>query len=54
MVQVRDDIDKKAKRLRNNHALKEHFRPYLKGLDDLNKDDVYEQFKSVPSSLYSV
>ena len=54
MVQVRDDIDKKAKRLRNNHALKEHFRSYLKGLDDLNKDDVYEQFKSVPSSLFSV
>ena len=41
MVQVRDDIDKKAKRLRNNPHLKEQFKTYLKSLDDLNKDDVY-------------
>ena len=47
MVQVRDDIEKKAKRLRNNNYLKEEFKVYLKGLDDLDKDAVYDQLKSV-------
>ena len=54
MVSVRDDIEKKAKRLRNNGALKEQFKIFLRGLDDLNKDDVYEQFKSVPMVIFSV
>ena len=54
MVSVRDDIEKKAKRLRNNGALKEQFKIFLRGLDDLNKDDVDEQFKSVPMVIFSV
>ena len=53
MVQVRDDIEKKAKRLRNSSSLKEEFRVYLKGLDDLDKDAVYDQLKSVPHILRS-
>ena len=53
MVQIRDDIEKKAKRLRNNNALKEQFKVYLRSLDDLNKDEVYEQFKSVQFLIYS-
>ena len=54
MVQVRDDIEKKAKRLRNSGYLKEEFRVYLKGLDDLDKDAVYDQLKSVCYVLCSV
>jgi len=54
MVTIREDIEKKARKLRNNQYLPENFKVFLRGLDSLNQKNVYNQFKSVIILLSSV
>lgn len=55
MVTIRDDIEKKARKLRNNQYLPESFKVFFKGIDNLNQKNVYNQFKSVLLSfIFSV
>lgn len=48
MVKYREYIEKSARKLRNNAHLSEHFKSLLKGLDELNQQEIYSQFKAVP------